>query len=223
MGAAGLSGRLTNDDVKEAAATLSLGSIHRAWTAAAIPNDDLGLDIGVETTFLFRRGLLDQGNGTAIIPRIIPVPRFWLSWDLPAEFQVSASFAPGMFFDGVMAVGSGLQWTYLREEELGVAASLVGTYTYSDAFGDLRAHTFSGAAQISRDLDAWQPYAGAGFALSSATARSPLVLPGMSTKASPAVVHFYFGARVDLMAKLAFQVDFMNTNVSCSGLMSTSF
>lgn len=220
---AGLSARLTNDNVKQAAAVLAFGSAHRPWTAGAIPNENLGLDLGLETTFLFRQDILNQGDGTAIIPRVIPMPRLWASWDLPSEFQASASFSPGMAFDGITTLGAGVQWVYFREEDMALAASVVGNYTYSNSFGDLTAHTFDVVAQVSRDLDIWQPYAGFGFIMGGAHVREALVLPSMSGKASSAALHFYLGARIDLMAKLSFQFDFTNFNPTFSGMMSTSF
>lgn len=220
----GLSGSLTGSEVDTAAENLSLGSIHRAWTAPAIPNDELGLTVGVESTFLFRRGLLEQGDETAVVPRIIPVPRLWAMWDLPRDFQVSTSFAPGGLFDGITAFGLGGQWSFWRNADLGVISSVATNYTYANAFGDLQSHTFDVAAQVARDLDIWQPYAGAGFLFSEIQADPALLRADVARGYNGMMAfHFYFGARVDLMAHLSFQVDFMDTNVALSALMSASF
>lgn len=223
IGAAGLSRRLTENEVRTAANILAFGSAHRAWTAPAIPNENLGLEVGIETDFLFRRSLLEQGDGTAIMPRIIPVPRFWGMWDLPREFQVSASWAPGFLFDGITALGAAGQLAFFQDEDLQATASLLLDYTYANAFGDLKSNTFELAAQISRDLDVWQPYAAMGFMVTGARVRSGLAMPGNDSSVARSAFHFYAGARIDLMAKLGFQIDLYNFMPAFSAKMSTTF
>lgn len=203
---------------------LSLGTIHRSWTAPAIENSELGLDLGLESVFVFRRGLLDQGDRRAVLPRVIPVPRFWAMWDLPQEFQASMSFGPGKLYDGVTSFGLGGQWTYFRDSEVDLGSNVVVEYTYANAFGDLKSHTLGVSNQITRNMDTWQPYAGLGLMMSGANVRKDLVATGVEPGTyNRAALHFYFGVRVDLMAKLSFQVDFVNTYVSIGTLMSASF
>ncbi|MBS1984711.1 MAG: hypothetical protein JST16_11115 [Bdellovibrionales bacterium] len=222
--ATGLSANLSASDIRYAADILLYGSQHRGFSAPSVPNDNLGLDLGVESTFLFRRDILDGGDQSAVVPRIIPLPRLWGMWDLPGAFQVSGSFSPGALYDGVSTVGAGVQWTFYRNSEYGVAVSVLGDYTYVDAFGDLSGHLLGGSAQVSRDLDMWQPYVGGGFAAGGASVRGELVAPGVDrgTYSDPKL-HFYFGTRIDFAAKLYVQLDFYNAFFTSSILMATSF
>src|SRR5690349_8388407 len=120
-GATELSGNMDANDVREAAAILSLGSIHRAWTAPAVESEGLGLSVGLESSFVFRRDLLELGNGSGIAPKVIPVPRFWLAWDLPDGLSISASLAPGALFDGIQAYGGAIQYVFFEDAESSVA------------------------------------------------------------------------------------------------------
>jgi len=218
-----ISGNLDDGDIKKAASIVAWGSIHRAWTAPGVsPNDGLGLSVGLEGTFVPSRDLNDLGDAAGIAPSVIPVPRLWAAWDFPASFQASGSFSPGMLYDGITTIGLGIQWMFYESPEVNMSALL--HYTFSDAFGDLSAHTPGLAFQTSKDLGYWQPYGGIGFVSSNATADRARVRA--STDHGPytvAALHVFAGARIDLGAELSFQIDVTGKKVGGSLLMSQSF
>ncbi len=219
-----LSAGLNQKEVTDAVDTLVFPSSHRSWTAPAVPNPELGLDVGIETTFVSRNSLLDHGDGTAIVPRIVPLPRVWATWDLPAEFRVSASAAPGDIYDGIMAYGGGVQWVFWRDYDIATAGSLLTQYTYVDAFDDLTAHAFQMDAQISRDLILWQPYAGIGLAWANSQMRGDLLANNVNGRGvNNFALHFTLGGRIELLAKLGFQIDFYDSHFSASMLLAHSF
>ncbi len=222
--ATNLSSSLSESEVKKAVDILGFGSVHKPWTAHALPGGSLGLDLGFEADFLFRSGLDAQGDQTAVVPRIIPAPKIWFSWDLPAQFMVSGSFAPGLLFDGITAFGGAVQWTYERITEWSTSASVLASYTYSQSFGEITAQNFGLDLQFSRDLLAWQPYAIFGINMMGANIVSERVDPGVKTgNYLRWAHHIAFGARVDFLAKLSFQMDLYNFKPGLSVLLSTSF
>jgi hypothetical protein len=219
-----LSGQLSANDVRESASILALGSVHRAWTAPAVEGEGLGLSVGLESSFVFRKDLLSLGDDTAIAPRVIPVPRLWLAWDLPEGISLSASLAPGRIFDGIDAYGGAVQYVFFEDAASTVASSLLVDYTWSKAFGDLSAGTMGASLQITKDLTLWQPYVGVGMLVTNARAREALMNAGVKNGPyTVAVVHGYVGLRLDLIAKLAFQVDLMGALPSAAILLSNEF
>jgi hypothetical protein len=218
-----LSASLTDPEVGKISRILGFGPVHRAWTAHGQPTTGLGLDLGVETTFLFRRDMLDFGDRAAVLPRIIPVPRIWFSWELPAHFMISGSFAPGMLFGGVTAVGMGGQWKFFEKPEIATNVSLGVTYSILGAFDGYRGHSQGVHLQVARDLIFWQPYAGAGLMFNQSRINQSLVQAGVDRSRFLAASHVFFGARVDLIAKIAFQLDLTNDLVHLSVLFATSF
>jgi hypothetical protein len=222
--ATGLSGRLKESEIESATKTLVQGSLHRSWTAHARENEELGLDIGLEAPFLLRGELTEMGDGTGVLPRVLPVPRLWFSWDLPRGFMVSGSISPGNMYNGLGTYGAGAQFAFFESDDGLITASVLLDFTYTNAFGDLKANTSGLAAQISKDLYIWQPYAGLGFVSTNATVRSELTDLGVNNgpRTLPAV-HFYAGARIELVAKLGLQLDMYNATPGISLLMAQSF
>jgi hypothetical protein len=219
-----LSSSLTEAEVKQAADILGFGSVHKSWTAHALPGGSLGLDLGFESSFVFRNSLGTQGDGSSVIPRIIPIPRVWFSWDLPAQFMFSGSFAPGMLFDGITQAGFAVQWTFERVTEWNTSVSVLTNYTISSAFGDLRSQNFGFDLQFSRDLLAWQPYLILGFNMMGASVASRFVESGVKTgNYLRWAHHIAFGARIDFLAKLSVQMDLYNFKPGLGVLLSTSF
>ena len=219
-----LSASLSSDEIKHAASILGMGSVHRSWTAHALPNPGLGLDMGLESTFVFRHDLGENGDGRGVAPRVIPVPRFWLSWDLPRDIMVSASFAPGFLFDGISSGGLGVQYTFLRDTDIDANYSVLMHYTIAEVFDDLKTHTFGAAVQASKDLVLWQPYVGLGLLVEGATVDSRIPAAGVSRGSYTLFAsHVYVGMRIDFLAKLAFQLDFTGRNASFAVLLANTF
>lgn len=221
-----LSGNLVSEQLDEVVGISVVPSVHRSWTAHAVPTEGLGLDLGVESAFVARGNLNDLGDGLGVAPRIIPVPRFYMAWDLPAEFKLSASFAPGMLFDGITTFGLGTQWVFHREPEIATALSVVGAYTFVNVFGDLTSNQFALAAQASRDLAVWQPYAGLGFVQGMTSFDARVLAPGAlagGERHGQWTWHAYLGFRVDLIAKLSFQVDFFDLRPAIALLLQHGF
>ncbi|NCN26626.1 hypothetical protein GW915_03545 [bacterium] len=218
-----LSGDLGDGDIKKAAAITAWPSIHRAWTAPGVsPNDGLGLSLGLEATAVPRSDLTEMGDGAGVAPSVIPVPRFWAAWDFPHNFQVSGSVAPGMLFDGIFALGVGIQWMFFEDETIKMSGLF--HYTYSDIFGDLSVHTPGLSFQTAKDLGFWQPYAGIGFISANASADRARVRADTDTGPyTLAASHVYAGARIDLGAELSFQFDLTGRKLSFALLMSQSF
>jgi len=215
---------MTEANIKRAGGIVGQDAYHKVWTAHGLPNPGLGLDIGLEASFLLRRNLIELGDETGVVPRVIPVPKFWFAWDLPRDFMFSGSVGPGFLFDGVTTVGTGLQWKFWKDTEISTQASFVFHYNFANAFGDLKTNTLGLDAQISRDLVLWQPYAGVGFMFTGVSANSRVVDLGVSTGTYGLwAVHGFIGARIDLMAKLGFQLDFINNRPSFSVLIANTF
>ena len=218
-----LSHNLSSHDVRKTEEILGLGSVHRYWTAHGLPTVGLGVEFGLETTFLCRRDMLELGDHTAVMPRVIPVPRLWFSWDLPRDFIVSGSFAPGLLFDGVTAASLGVQWKFFEETDISTNLSWAASYTGVEAFGDMSAHNFATSAQVSRDLVFWQPYAGAGIIMNTSAVDADVVAVGVGRRHFLPATHFYAGARIDLVAKIALQVEMINRYFGFSAMLATQF
>lgn len=219
-----LPGQLSADDIRNAADILAFGSNHRAWTAPAMPAEGLGLDIGLESSFIFRRNLEDMGNGQGVVPRVLPVPRLWLSWDLPADIQISATLAPGWLFDGVSSVGLGGQWVFARDESIRTTFSALATYTYVDSFDDLHSHVTGLAAQAARDMDSWQPYIGVGLLVANSTIQNARQAAGVEEGpyTRPAI-HVFVGLNLNILGKFSMQLDIANRNLSAALLLAQKF
>ena len=223
--AAALSGTLSSDEIRKVSSFAVLPSAHRAYTAPAIEGDgQVGLSMGLESTFVFRRDLTDIGDRSGVQPRLLPVPRFWLAWDLPSRFQISGSFAPGGLFDGISAYGAGVQWAFLKREDIATTLSVLLNYTYVDVFSDLNSHVIGVDVQVSRDLDIWQPYAAAGFLVANSTLQPGLEKSGADRGplTTPAF-HMAAGARIDVGAKLFVQADLVDFRPALSAMLSTNF
>ncbi len=224
MSATELSGALSADDIGYAGRVIGFGSNHRAWTATVLPSDGLGLELGLESTFVFRRNLEDSGNGQGVIPKIIPVPRFWLAYDLPGSIQLSTSIAPGWLFDGVTAIGFGGQWIFSRNEELRTNFSALATYTYVSAFDDIHVHVTGMSVQAARDLETWQPYIGAGVLIANATADNNR--QGAGVDAGPhtlPALHGYIGVNLNFVGKFSIQLDLANQYLAAALLIAQKF
>jgi hypothetical protein len=219
-----LPGQLSGDNIKYASEVMGFGTNHRPWTAPAIPSEGLGLDLGLESAFVFRRDLENIGNGQGVVPRIVPVPRFWAAWDLPRDIQVSASLAPGWLFDGVTSVGFGGQWVFARDEEIRTNFSALMTYTFADSFDDMRTHVTGLAAQAARDMESWQPYIGLGMLVANGTVKNnrqaPTVDAGPYT--SPAI-HVFVGLNLNILGKFSLQLDIANRYISAGLLLAQKF
>jgi len=222
--ATGLPGRLKASDIETATKILVQGSLHRSWTAHARENDGLGLDLGLEAPFLLRGDLAEMGDGTGVLPRILPVPRLWMSWDLPHGFMISGSVSPGNLYNGIGTYGAAAQFAFYESDDGLITSSVLMDFTYTNAFGDLKANTSGLALQVTKDLYIWEPYAGLGFVSTNSTIRSELTDLGVKNgpRTLPAV-HFYAGARIELVAKLGIQLDFYNATPGVSMLMAQSF
>ena len=217
-----LSSGLVKEDIRTAAKKLAWGSAHRAWTAPVEAGDQpLGMDIGIESALIPRGKLLRMGDGAGVVPRVIPVPRLWMAWEFPEAFEASFDFGPGWLFDGVTTYGGAVQWTFYKED---AAVSVLGAYTYANAFGDLKSHTFDFALQVAKDLDLWQPYLGLGLIDSYAKASTSRTAPGNKRGYFDVVaIHGYVGFMTRLPAKVGFQFDFMNTQPSFAFLLAHEF
>jgi hypothetical protein len=219
-----LSKQLTPDEIKRAASILGFSAIHRAWTAHALPSSSLGVDVGLETAFVLRRNLFSQGDGTAVIPRIVPVPRIWFSWDMPFDLSWSASLAPGFLFDGISTYGSALQWYAFELQEIKSSVSTVVHFTHVNVFSDLKVNHIGAAIQISRDMGSWLPFAGAGLVTGNANLAAALAAE--SVKPGPYTLlksHFYLGTRFDLATKLSVQVDLIGSKFAFGFLFAETF
>jgi hypothetical protein len=221
--AAELSGDLTSRDIKSAAAVTSWGSIHRAWTAPGSHEQlGLGLNLGIETGFVPRRGLNELGNKNGIAPSMIPVPRLWTAWELPADFYISGSYSPGTLYDGILAGGAALQWAFFHDSTVSLSSLL--HYTYAKVFGDLKSHTTGLALQVAKGLELWYPYFGLGFISTNATVSKERAKAGTSRGPyTVPAIHGFIGARIDVGAELSFQIDVTGKKVSGALMMSQGF
>jgi hypothetical protein len=219
--AASLPGGLSSDDVDRTLKIIGGSTLHRAWTAPAQPSAGLGLQLGVETSFLFRRDLGDLGNGDGVLPRTVPQPRLWAAIELPQSFMASFHFGIGALFDGIESYGTGLQWSFYEDLDTGVTATALVSGTYAKAFGDFTGRSVLISAQVARDLSLWQPYAGLGLWTQNAELSQELALGDPSRVL--VLPHLYAGFRLDFLAKLAAQIDFSGPFVSASLMMSQEF
>lgn len=222
---ASLPGQLSAKDMGEINRIIVLPASHRSWTAHGVsPEGSIGFEIGLETAFVMRRGLLDFGNGRGVSPRIIPVPRFWASTELPLDIRLSGSAGVGAIFDGIQTYGLGGQWAFYKDSSKGTAFTTDFRYTYTNVFDDLKSHVMGLAVQASKDLVVWQPYAGAGFVVANTTAVEEIMANNVSAGPhTTATYHMFVGARVDLIAKISIQLDVMASRPSLGVLIEKSF
>ncbi len=224
-GAASLPSGLSREELGRVIRGIAVPAIHRPFTGHALASDGaLGLDLGVETAFVFRRDTLDYGSGGGVVPSIIPVPRLWLGLDVQEDFKMSFSFSPSALFDGIATAGGAFQWTFWHDPAKEIRSSVYIDYTYMDVFGDISTHVTEIAIQASKDLLMWQPYGGAGVAVANATADRAILKAGVGEGPhTEANTHLFVGARIDLIAKLSFQFDVFGTRPSVSILLEKSF
>lgn len=223
--AASLPASLSKSDVAEINRLLVMPASHRSWTAHALrPEGALGFQIGLETAFVMRRNLLDLGDRRGVSPSIIPVPRVWTSVQLPMDIKLSGSVGVGSIFDGIQTYGFGTQWAFYKDTAKATAFTVDFRYSYMDVFGDLSANTMGLAAQASKDLIVWQPYAGAGFLVSNSNVKGEVLLPGVEEGPhTTATYHMFVGVRIDLIAKLSIQLDVMASKPSVGVLLEKNF
>ncbi len=211
--------------MREALKTVSVGAIHRGWTAHGQPYDGkLGLNLGLESAFLPSRKIDRLGDGNGTLPAIIPVPRLWLGFQYSPDLFFSASYAPGQVFDGVMSVGTGVQWNFHRDSAREVALSFAFNYSYVNIFRDMGGNHMSVLFGAAKDLLVWQAYFLGGIAVANGTADSDIPASGVSrgphTVMSP---QLSVGARIDLLAKLSFQLDVLGTKPAVALLLEKDF
>jgi len=224
-GAASLPGSLSREEMGRITRQLAIPSIHRPYGGHGLPSDgEMGLDLGVDTTFVFRRDVLNYGDGRGVAPNIIPVPRLWASVDLTPRFKLSGSYSPGRLVDGITVAGTALQWIFFVDEERDLRVSSVLGYSWVDVFDDMSAHVTDVTFQVSKDLLMWQPYFGLGFSVGNSTFDSAVVGSGVERGPhTEAVSHVVMGVRLELAAKLSFQLDVFGSRPAASLLLETSF
>lgn len=209
-------------EIRKVGRLLARSASHRPWTASAIEGEQMGLEVGFEGAFALRREVLDLGDRNGVVPRVIPIPRFWLGADLPHELQFSASYSPGTLYDGVHQIGTALQWTYWRQSDY--AFSTLFSYTYANLFGDLTMNNFAVDFQVSRDFGGWLPYAVFGVEAPLVTASRRVTAAGVDNGAYVIpTYHGGLGVQMMLPAKLAFQVDLHGAAFSFSVLLAQRF
>lgn len=218
-----LSGHLSKNEIRESVKIIGWGTHHRGFGAHGIANEGLGLDAGFEAPFFLSQNIETFGDGKGIIPKVVPIPRLWASWDFPQGFQASTSISPGALYGGITVFGLGGQWIFHHEDR--ITASAVLNYTYSNAFGkDLVTHSPEVMVQISKDLEVWQPYAAFGFISANGVVKQSLAAAGVDNGPYTApAIHATAGFRLDLMAQLVFQVDLIGTRPSVGFLFSNRF
>jgi len=199
--------------------------MHRSWTAHALsPEGPLGFELGLETAFVFRRDLLGLGNARGVAPSVIPVPRFWSAVEIPLNIKLSGHVGLGGLFDGIETYGFAAQWAFYKDAASDTAVSVDLRYTRVNLFDDATSNLMGFAAQASKDLIVWQPYAGGGFVVANTTVDSGLMDAGVSVGPhTSATYHLFVGARIDLIAKLSVQLDVMAARPSVGVLLEKSF
>jgi len=200
-------------------------SMHRSWTGHSLsPEGPLGFELGVETAFIFRRDLLELGDRHGVAPSVIPVPRIWTSVEVPMNIKLSGHVGLGALFDGIGTFGFAGQWTFLKDPAEDTSFAVDFRYTRVNIFGDGHSNLMGFAAQASKDLIVWQPYAGAGFLVANTTLNSDVVASGVEIGPhTSATYHLFVGARIDLIAKLSIQLDVMASRPSVGVLLERSF
>ncbi|MEO5666667.1 MAG: hypothetical protein ABIR96_01275, partial [Bdellovibrionota bacterium] len=216
---------LSENDVKHINAITIFPSGHRTWTGHALsPEGPLGFEIGVETAFVFRHDLLYLGDQRGVAPSVIPVPRIWTSVEIPMNIKLSGHVGLGALFDGIQTAGFGAQWSFYKDPAQDTAFSVDFRYTRVNLFNDAYSNLMGFAAQASKDLIVWQPYAGAGFMVANTTVKSEVLDAGAKTGPyTSATYHLFVGARIDLIAKLSIQLDVMAARPSVGVLLEKSF
>jgi hypothetical protein len=222
--AAELPSSLSEIEIKSISSNLGFSALHRSWTAHALPSSSLGLDVGLEAGFAWRRDTLALGDGQGVVPRIVPVPKLWIAWDLPHELTLSLSASFGFLFDGISSYGGALQWYIFEIPELFSSLSLVSSFTYVDIFQDLNGKMMGLALQLSRDMRSWQPYLAAGVVNGYFYAKDRLLSDGVKIGPHQQVKsHFYGGIRGDNVSKLSLQLDLIGSKLAAAILLAQTF
>jgi hypothetical protein len=224
-GAASLPSGLSADDIRESLKTISLGALHRGWTTHGQPYEGrLGMNLGLESVFIPARRVERLGDGNGTLPGLIPVPRFWVGFQYSSDIYISGSFAPGKLFDGIQVYGGGAQWIFQNDKEREVQLSLAFNYSYIDLFSDLKGNHMALLFGASKDLLVWQPYFMCGVAIGNGTGAAGIMDSGVKrgpyTVVSP---QLSVGARIDLLAKLSFQLDVIGTKAAGALLLEKDF
>ena len=205
--------------------TISLGALHRGWTAHGQPYEGrLGVNLGLESVFIPARKIEKIGDGNGTLPGVIPVPRFWVGFQYSSDIYFSGSYAPGQVYDGIQVGGAGVQWVFQNDKSREVQLSFAFNYSYVDLFSDLRGNHMSLLFSASKDLLVWQPYFLGGVAIGNGTVSSSVADTGIKrgpyTVVSP---QLSVGARIDLLAKLSFQLDVIGTKAAGAVLLEKDF
>lgn len=216
---------MSEADIDKVTEALVFTSSHRSWVAHGVaPEGPLGFSLGLETAFVLKRDVRELGDGNAVAPKTIPVPRFWIGAEFPMDIKVSASFGLSGLFDGIQTYGIGGHWSFFRSEDRLTNFSVDFRYTYTNVFDDLVSNVLGLSVQASKDLILWQPYAGAGFLVANSTAIEDVMAAGAEVGPhTKTTYHLYVGARIDLLAKLSIQLDVMGAKPTLGVLLEKDF
>jgi hypothetical protein len=182
------------------------------------------MNLGLESAFIPSRGIENLAANNGTLPTVIPVPRLWVGFQYSSDIYFSGSYAPGQIFDGIQAGGAGVEWIFKNDKTREIQLSLAFNYSYVNLFGDLHGNHMNMLFGASKDLLVWQPYFLGGVAIANGTATSAVVAGGTSrgpyTVVSP---QLSVGARIDLLAKLSFQLDVIGTRAAGAILLEKDF
>lgn len=220
--AAELATGMSGDEVEEAGEIFALSAMHKAWTAHSIQHETgLGVELGFESSFVYRGDVKDFGNQNAVVTKVVPIPRIWLGVNYTEYFFFSASAAPGSLIDGISNYGLSGQWTMYRDLMRGLYYSLMFHMNVNDAFdGDLKSTGGGFLAQVSKDVIFWQAYFGLGFVTAELDAADEIVAAGVDTDFSIGAFHAVAGVRIDYGAKFNVQLEFVGSNPVVSLMIS---
>jgi len=216
---AGALDSLTNAYTESLLETVAIGADHQAYRPASTLGIALGLDVGVDVTFItfpdeFQDALTTLGN--ADVPSSIPLPRLSVYKGLPANFDLGFSYVG---LSGMSIISGAVQWGVMQ----GVAypsLALRASYTTSNLWF-LKTNTTTIDAVVSKGLVVAEPYAGLGYQIASGNLDVTLSdLPsGVTAEYSGSSLRAYLGVKLNLaLLKITPQYTYSFTGLSNYGV-----
>lgn len=213
--------------VKSVVQTVGIGSDHHAYMPATAIGITLGVDVGLDLTYIafpteFQQALATAtGQAASQIGSGAPLPKLNIHKGLP--FGIDLGFSFMSLSNGgsnlYKSYGGDIKWAFLRGMTVpAVALRLSGSY--NNLFF-IRTHTYAVDLMVSKDLVLIDPYAGAGLQFWSGELSVPAGVPtpaGVSLSQSGTNPRVFAGAMLKLaILRLAAQIDYSTAGLTTYG------
>lgn len=217
---------VTSAAVKSLIQTTAVGLDHRAYSAASALPAVVGIDLGVDFTFVktpveFKSAInLITQQPSSSVPDTVPIPRVNFHKGLGVGIEVGGSF---INYQNIIKIyGADLKWAFIRGGTLSPSFATHVSANFSSLWF-IKTHTYKADFLVSKNLVFIEPYLGAGIQHWS----GKLSVPGLpiSGEQSSTSAHFFAGLPIKLLIlRLTTEIDYSLVGLTTyGGKLSFSF